>query len=112
MSTVASSAVMVVSTMFGSGLVSTTWGTSYGLPPDVALAFSTDRTATTAVSTSTVASAATRPDRPLPTTSIAPPPLRRRLAPSRWPLYRSASAQGATSDEQRAPHGDPRTDQD
>ena len=38
MSTVASSATIVVSTMFGAGFVSTTSGTSYGLPPEVASA--------------------------------------------------------------------------
>src|SRR5678816_1303144 len=36
MLTVVSSAVMVVSTMFGSGFVSITVGMSYGLPPEVA----------------------------------------------------------------------------
>src|SRR4051794_6771924 len=36
-STLASSATIVVSTMFGSEFVSTTFGTLYALPPDVAL---------------------------------------------------------------------------
>ena len=44
MSTVASSATIVVSRMFGSPFVSRTTGTTYGSPPEVAVTGPIDRT--------------------------------------------------------------------
>ncbi len=68
--TASSSATIVVSTMFGSGLVSTTWGTEYGVSSEVADDGVEARTANVAATSSVTSTAmnrrplGTRPSRP------------------------------------------------